>query len=60
MNAVVSEDLQPGEEWRRRPSVIRQGVRFGVITFVACLTFAVLAAALAIAILAVVDPHFHR
>ena len=33
----------PGEEWRNRPGVARQGARFGTIGCIGCATFVVLA-----------------
>ncbi len=46
----ADRDLGPGEEWRSRPGVLRQGGRFGAIGCVGCLTFTILAVAIVIVV----------
>lgn len=41
----MADDIRAGEEWRRRPGVLRQGGRFGAIGCAGCATFIVIATA---------------
>lgn len=51
-------DLPPaGEEWRRRPGVWRQGLRFGSIGCIGCGTFVVLLIAAVILLAALGESH---
>lgn len=43
MGDEPEQELRPGEEWKRRPGVARQGARFGAIGCGGCATFVVLA-----------------
>jgi len=51
------DELPAGEEWRRRPGVMRQGLRFGSIGCVGCLTFIVLGFLLLVVIIALAAHH---
>jgi hypothetical protein len=38
----VDPETPPGEEWRNRPGVLRQGARFGSIGCMGCATMVVI------------------